>query len=168
MRRFWVGLRHAIFLLSSLVAIPAASGQVVVLHSFDNFNGGLNDGSEPYGSLTLAGGNLYGTTYYGGDAGLGSIFQIGTNGTGSSITHSLDGGTADGRSPQGSLLQFGSTLYGMTSFGGAGPAPVVTAPSFKSGRTGATSASSNRSGPAPTTAAGQRATSFSPAGSCTA
>ena len=120
MRQFGMGIRLAFFGLVSLVTAPPAFGQVVVLHSFKDFAGGLNDGSEPYGNLTMSDSNLYGMTYYGGDAGFGSVFQMGTDGNGFSVQHSFAGGS-DGRNPQGSLLQSGSTLYGMTQFGGNGP-----------------------------------------------
>ena len=85
-----------------------------VLHSF----GGGNDGANPLGSLTLSGFTLYGMTHgedNGGD--YGTIFQINTDGTGYQVLHSF--GYGDGARPYGSLTLSGSTLYGMTSNGGA-------------------------------------------------
>jgi uncharacterized repeat protein (TIGR03803 family) len=86
-----------------------------VLHSF---TGGASDGEIPYGSLTLSGSTLYGTTAFGGTANKGTIFQIGTDGSGFSVMHSFAGGPNDGANPEGALLLSGATLYGMTPNGG--------------------------------------------------
>jgi uncharacterized repeat protein (TIGR03803 family) len=94
------------------VAMPAAA-QIVLLHEFA---GGSTDGSSPYGSLTLSGSTLYGTTY-GGGRGLGTVFQINTDGSGFSLLHEFNG--SDGAFPFGSLTLDGSTLYGMTLYGGS-------------------------------------------------
>jgi len=87
-----------------------------VLHSF---NGSATDGARPYGSLTLNASTLYGMTRYGGPSGRGTVFKIATDGSGFTILHYFAGGTSDGQSPYGSLTLDGSTLYGMTSSGGA-------------------------------------------------
>jgi uncharacterized repeat protein (TIGR03803 family) len=89
-----------------------------VLHSFAGYP---NDGSIPYGSLTLWKSTLYGMTNVGGTAAAGdngTIFQINTDGTGYKTLYSFNGGS-DGAQPQGSLTLSGSTLYGMTYGGGA-------------------------------------------------
>jgi uncharacterized repeat protein (TIGR03803 family) len=54
--------------------VPAAGGGWTesVLYSFT----GGSDGGFPYSNLILAAGNLYGTTSYGGNAGLGAVFEI--------------------------------------------------------------------------------------------
>jgi uncharacterized repeat protein (TIGR03803 family) len=82
------------------------------------FLGGPNDGSWPYGSLTLSGSMLYGTTRFGGDTDRGTVFRINVNGTGFELLHKFVGGASDGSNPYGSLTLDGSTLYGMTSTGG--------------------------------------------------
>jgi uncharacterized repeat protein (TIGR03803 family) len=87
-----------------------------VLHSFA---GGAGDGRIPFASLIVSGSNLYGTTDQGGTAGAGTIFKIGTDGTGFSVMYSFTGGPADGANPQGDLLLVGSKLYGMTAGGGS-------------------------------------------------
>ncbi|MBW2071484.1 MAG: hypothetical protein JRI89_09525 [Deltaproteobacteria bacterium] len=86
-----------------------------LLHSF---TGGANDGSQPRGSLILSGSTLYGMSWLGGNSDLGVIFKINTDGTGFSLLHSFTGGANDGRNPFGSLILSGSTLYGMTPYGG--------------------------------------------------
>jgi len=40
------------------------------------------DGAYPAGGLVLSGTNLYGTTYQGGPSGSGTVFSLGTNGSG--------------------------------------------------------------------------------------
>jgi uncharacterized repeat protein (TIGR03803 family) len=93
-----------------------------ILHSFA---GGPADGSGPQGSLTLSGSTLYGMTATGGAANDGTIFQLLTDGTGYQVLHSFAGGPADGANPEGDLLLSGSSLYGMTSVGGANNLGVV-------------------------------------------
>ena len=88
-----------------------------VLH---NFNGGTTDGAYPYGSLILSGSTLYGMTSGGGaNGGYGAIFRMNTDGSGYQVLYSFSGGSTDGAAPYGSLTLSGSTLYGMTSRGGA-------------------------------------------------
>ncbi len=90
------------------------------------FSGGTSDGANPYGSLTLSGSTLYGMTYEGGGASNdGTIFQINTDGTGYKILHSFSGGASDGARPLGDLTQSGSTLYGMTVYGGTNSAGTI-------------------------------------------
>jgi uncharacterized repeat protein (TIGR03803 family) len=86
------------------------------LHSFGSTTG---DGTGPRGDLLLSGSTLYGMTANGGSSALGTMFGIGTDGTGYAVMHSFAGGAADGASPQGSLILSGSTLFGMTYAGGS-------------------------------------------------
>jgi uncharacterized repeat protein (TIGR03803 family) len=96
------------------------------------FAGGADDGQYPDCSLTLNGSILYGMTRNGGDDGRGVIFKIDTDGTGFSLLHEFAGGADDGRNPEGSLTLSGSTLYGMTVFGGDDDLGVI----FKIGTDG--------------------------------
>ena len=80
------------------------------------------DGDVPNGGLIFdAGGNLYGTTYFGGAYGDGTAFRLvpGKNGTWTEKTlHSFNG--RDGRNPDaGLILDAEGNLYGMTWVGGA-------------------------------------------------
>ncbi len=86
-----------------------------ILHEFA---GGGNDGSEPRGSLILNGSTLYSMTRYGGDTNVGVIFKIDTDGSSFGLLHEFAGGGSDGSEPRGSLILSGSTLYGMTRYGG--------------------------------------------------
>ena len=70
-------------------------------------------GSVPNGGLVLSGNTLYGTTWYGGSAGDGTVFAVNTDGAGFTNLYSFIGGSlASG------LILSGSTLYGTTQYGG--------------------------------------------------
>src|SRR6266566_1649856 len=61
-------------------AVPAWGEQV--LHSFCS-QSNCADGAGPSAGLIMDGtGNLYGTTYYGGSHGLGTVFKLGPSGSG--------------------------------------------------------------------------------------
>lgn len=82
---------------------------------------GAEIGSEPFGDVTLGGTTLYGMTNYGGVNGLGNIFSVSVSGTNyqNLLSFTGSGGAASGKNPQGSLTLSGTTLFGMTEFGGA-------------------------------------------------
>jgi uncharacterized repeat protein (TIGR03803 family) len=89
-----------------------------------SFSGG-SDGAYPLAGLILSGSTLYGTAILGGSAGNGTVFAIGTNGTGFTILHafsSLSGGyygdNSDGADPSAGLVLSGNTLYGTATIGG--------------------------------------------------
>ncbi|MCX6353516.1 MAG: hypothetical protein NTZ78_01275 [Candidatus Aureabacteria bacterium] len=99
------------------------------LHSFNDPAVTAGDGMVPFGSLVYDGTALYGMTYVGGSgwagaAHNGAIFSMEPDGSGYAIIHNFTTGGSDGQFPWGSLTLVGSTLYGMTSAGGAyGPSP---------------------------------------------
>ena len=85
---------------------------------------GQPDGSFPYGALLFDGvGNIYGTTYYGGANGIGSVYQLSPRAIGEwdeSVLYSFQEGS-DGNSPISNLVADGvGNLYGTTSEGGLG------------------------------------------------
>jgi uncharacterized repeat protein (TIGR03803 family) len=89
--------------------------------SLYSFTGG-DDGGNPRAALVLGGdGNLYGTTQYGGSNYNGTVFQITTDGTLTSL-YSFTGGD-DGANPEAALVlvQGGEENYfcGTTQYGGA-------------------------------------------------
>ena len=96
-------------------------GHVATLHSFA---GGTADGSTPIGPVTVAqDGRLYGTTAYGGDSNMGTVWRIGHKGH-EHVLHSFAADGVDGTVPWGGLLQASNgRFYGMTSSGG--PLPSV-------------------------------------------
>ncbi len=76
-----------------------------VLHSF---SGGTNDGADPHGGVTVVGNMIYGTTKAGGTSNYGTLFEIGTDGTGFSILHSFGANPSGGVWPCGSLTLSGT------------------------------------------------------------
>ncbi len=91
------------------------NGYVVLYH----FNAGPGDGSQPQAALTQDGnGALYGTTYYGGANGQGTVFTLNTDGSGYTILYPFGGVVGDGSNPQGLILGGNGALYGTTYGGG--------------------------------------------------
>lgn len=90
-------------------------GTFTVIHTFS----GNTEGSNPVGNLIQGtDGKLYGTASYGGSSGAGTIYSVTTTGT-LKVLRQLNG-TADGKTPKGSLLQANDgNFYGMTSAGGS-------------------------------------------------
>jgi len=99
----------------TIFSVPVGGGPVTTLGTFNG-----NNGSTPQGSLTLSadGSALYGMTQYGGTNNSGTIFSEPVGGGTPTILFSFDG--YHGSYPRGSLTLSadGSTLYGMTGFGG--------------------------------------------------
>lgn len=93
-------------------------GGYATLHRFTAAGG---DGQGPYAGLTEGkDGVLYGTTCAGGNAGLGSVFRLGKDGSSYTVLHSFQGGPADGASPWSHVVDGGDgALYGTTYSGGA-------------------------------------------------
>jgi uncharacterized repeat protein (TIGR03803 family) len=91
-----------------------ASGNYSVLHSF---TGAKNDGKFPNGPLILdPKGNLYGTTWQGGEFGLGTIYRVNSSTGAFVVVHSFSG--SDGSDPNGRLLLASGNLYGACQGGG--------------------------------------------------
>jgi uncharacterized repeat protein (TIGR03803 family) len=86
-----------------------------VLHTFDTNDGGQGG---PRGALLLEGGVLYGMTRYGGANNAGTVFRLGTDGTGYSTLLEFDTFSDLGGLPSGALITDGDFLYGLSTFGG--------------------------------------------------
>jgi uncharacterized repeat protein (TIGR03803 family) len=97
----------------AVYAFNPATGQESVLYGF----AGGSDGCTPKGSLLSVGGLLYGTTYSGGAAGTGTVFQVDPATGKESVIYAFAGGT-DGATPLASLISVKGTLYGTTTTGG--------------------------------------------------
>jgi len=87
-----------------------------------------SDGANPDGTLVLSGATLYGTAYFGGTAGNGTVFKVNTNGTGFTNLHSFAAGSgsfpynytnSDGACPEAGLIISSNILYGTTEKGGS-------------------------------------------------
>ncbi|MGA8534469.1 MAG: choice-of-anchor tandem repeat GloVer-containing protein [Candidatus Tumulicola sp.] len=78
------------------------------------------NGAVPYASVHMvAGGDIFGTTYYGGQYKGGTVFKLHPSGSGytESIIHSFGNGS-DGAHPYARVLDMDGVLYGTTIGGG--------------------------------------------------
>jgi len=93
------------------------------------FTGGLNDGGGPMDGVTMdAAGNLYGTTYDGGIASHGTVFEVTPTLTppwSETILHQFTAGNDGGYSTAGLLLDAQGNLYGTTESDGVNSGGVV-------------------------------------------
>jgi uncharacterized repeat protein (TIGR03803 family) len=98
-----------------------AAGHETVLYSFT----GAADGGQPSaGVIRDSAGNLYGTTYFGGSAARGVVYELDATGH-ETVLYSFTGG-ADGRFPiAGVIRDSAGNLYGTTYYGGSGDEGVV-------------------------------------------
>ena len=85
--------------------------------------GEFTGAADPATGLTLSGNVLFGTTENGGTARQGTLFKIGTNGSGYAQVHEFTfpdnhGVNPDGTDPRGALVLSGGVLYGSTRYGG--------------------------------------------------
>jgi uncharacterized repeat protein (TIGR03803 family) len=97
----------------SVIEVNPVSGAGSVLYAF---TGGA-DGGEPSGALTLSGRALYGTTFYGGTSGQGTVFRLDPK-TGQELAvYSFSSGV-DGGLPEAGVISANGTLYGTTIWGG--------------------------------------------------
>lgn len=94
--------------------------KITVLHTFT----GTTDGINPFAPVAFDSlGNLYGTTYNGGANGMGIVFKLSPQTTGTwkeKILHTFAGGPDDGNQPflNGVTLDKSGNVYGGTFFGG--------------------------------------------------
>ncbi|HSC18012.1 MAG TPA: choice-of-anchor tandem repeat GloVer-containing protein, partial [Rhizomicrobium sp.] len=94
----------------------ASNGTLTTLYAF---TGGA-DGNTPEGRLLRTRrGDIYGTTYGGGDHNMGLLYEL-TAGGKLKRWHSFGEGAGDGTFPTGAgLAASGHVIYGMTQFGGS-------------------------------------------------
>ena len=108
----------------------SSTGKENVLYSF---TGGA-DGNEPSSGLIQdSKGNLYGTTFFGGDTncvlstaeppGCGTVYRLASSGH-FSVLHTFEAG-ADGAWPQGLVTDSAGNLYGVTFYGGTLNCPLL-------------------------------------------
>ena len=89
---------------------------------FYSFAGGTDGELPVVGLIQASDGNFYGTTLFGGNNGVGTVFKISLQGQ-KTVLHSFAGGT-DGATPRSALIQasdgnfYGTTLYGGNNAGG--------------------------------------------------
>jgi uncharacterized repeat protein (TIGR03803 family) len=132
--RLAVGLTAVLVLAQVFLGVQPVRAQTVrgskeiTLYAF---TGGA-DGASPYASLIRdAGGNLYGTTFAGGAANLGTIFKVDKTGK-ETVLYSFTG-PPDGEHPSRNLLRDkAGNMYGVAYEGGANSFGAV----FKLDKTG--------------------------------
>jgi uncharacterized repeat protein (TIGR03803 family) len=85
-----------------------------------------SDGMWIEAGLLLHGNTLYGTSYYGGSSGCGTVFKLHTDGTGFAVLKAFPTASQgypcsnnEGAYPLAGLVLSGSTLYGTTEQGGS-------------------------------------------------
>ena len=96
------------------------AGQLTTIYSFCQQQPGCLDGEYPNaGVIQGSDGSLYGTTYYGGANGWGTVFKVTAEGT-LSVLHSFAGTPSEGGYPSAGLIQGANgNFYGTTLHGGA-------------------------------------------------
>ena len=105
--------------------VPSGGGwKLTVLYSFDFYHGSFPEHS----SIAFdQAGNLYGTTFAGGSADFGVVFQLVPSGPGwtNNVLHSFQN-TSDGAYPDGGvLLDSSGNVYGSTTTNGSGGGGTV-------------------------------------------
>jgi uncharacterized repeat protein (TIGR03803 family) len=112
------------------------AGNETVLYRFT----GTTDGGDPWAGLIRdSAGNLYGTTYYGGDLncplsqyGCGTVFKLGPAGK-ETVLHSFAGGTDSGFPAGGLVMDAKGNLYG-TTYGNGTATPGTVFKVTKNGK----------------------------------
>jgi uncharacterized repeat protein (TIGR03803 family) len=89
------------------------AGHETVLY---NFTGGADGANPTAGVIQGPSGNLYGTTYFGGTASQGVVFELDTSGN-ERVLHSFLGGSDGGYPQAGVIRDPAGNLYGTTSGG---------------------------------------------------
>jgi uncharacterized repeat protein (TIGR03803 family) len=97
------------------------SGAITVLYAFP----GGADGAETFaGVIRDRAGNLYGTTFFGGTADAGVVFELDSAGS-YTVLYSFAGGVDRGNPYGGVIRDERGNLYGTTYYGGPGNRGVV-------------------------------------------
>lgn len=99
--------------LGTAFSFDLGASKETVLHEF----AGGNDGAAPFAPLTVALGKLFGTTFFGGPSGDGTVFSLDPATGAEAVLHVFTGGSFSGN-PAAGLLYASGILYGTTSEGG--------------------------------------------------
>ena len=102
----------------TVFALQTDGAGFTTLHTFGPLSSGTNSDGASSSALVASGPTLYGTTYYGGAGGWGTLFSVRTNGAEFATLHTFNG--VDGRFPDFDGLVFAAnTIYGTASAGGS-------------------------------------------------
>ena len=104
-------------LLAYIGALPTEAASYQVVKSFgDAAKSACNSQS---GLIRATDGMLYGTSEYGGEFNLGTVFRLREDGTGMAVIHSFTTNALAGQRPRGGVIQGADgLLYGTTAVGG--------------------------------------------------
>jgi uncharacterized repeat protein (TIGR03803 family) len=111
------GGTHSAGVVYELSPAPLGGWKFAPLYEFK----GMPDAGFPYGGLVAdPHGTLYGTTYFGGAYGLGTVFRLRHTSSGwvEHILHNFKGGTDGSYSTSTLIFDTAGNLYGTTSTGG--------------------------------------------------
>jgi uncharacterized repeat protein (TIGR03803 family) len=119
-KKFWFTMSGVLAVLAVALLLPVGAGTASKYKVLHRFKG--HDGANPDPPLIFdAAGNLFGTTFAGGDANHGTVFELTPQSDGSwteSVLYSFTG-DPDGKQPlAGLIFDTGGNLYGTTSYGG--------------------------------------------------
>ncbi|HSY76510.1 MAG TPA: choice-of-anchor tandem repeat GloVer-containing protein [Bacteroidia bacterium] len=97
-----------------IYSIDISGTNDTVIHTFDNTNG-----ANPFGSVTIAGNTIFGTTEFGGSSSKGVIYSLKTDGSGFKLLSNSGGQYT------GDPIISGGALYEMSAVGGISGDGVV-------------------------------------------
>ena len=112
----------------TVFSVNPKTGAETVVYSFM----GGSDGEFPFAGVIDVKGMLYGTTYNGGTAGVGTVFSVNPKTGAETVLHSFGSGT-DGKTPYAGLIDVNGTLYGTTYGGGTAGEGTVFSVNPKTG-----------------------------------
>ena len=123
----------------TVFSINTNTSTLTVLHNFtarNQFPYTNSDGGNPHAELILSGNTLYGTASDGGLGNAGTVFAINLANTNFTVLHQFTKPNydpnsvltnSDGATPSARLILSGQTLFGTTSYGGAGGVGTIFA-----------------------------------------
>jgi len=107
---------------NDLFELPVANRTPVAIAQLNS----STTGADPYAGLLIdPSGDLYGTAYYGGASGFGTIFELPANTSTPVLLATFNGTTTGGLSRAKLIMDNSGNLYGTTSYGGANSGGTV-------------------------------------------